>query len=183
MMQGSVIANERYAEFLAAAAEDRLDYSGKVLDQKKAKKFHGEKMKKYSLGAGGLLWNEAFKDKKTDSSGVSNNGTPKKDSVEQVQESASFEGLPDDSMLTGFISCHEKMAEKFNENFTFIKEVALAKTTALRKELEAEANIMSMLGDATIYELEKAEDDVQKAWGKYNFKLASMHDLIFLKTV
>lgn len=64
--------------------------------------------------------------------------------------------------------------KKFHENYTFVKDVALEKTVALRKELEQEVNIMSMLGDVTIYVLEKAEDDVQKAWAAY-YALASIN--------
>jgi hypothetical protein len=58
------------------------------------------------------------------------------------------------------------MALVMNANISFIKDVALEKMHALRKELEAEVTVMGALGDATMVELKKAEEDVQKAWGK-----------------
>jgi len=90
-----------------------------------------------------------------------------------LEQQTSFEGLPNETVLTPFINAHKAMADKFNENYLFVKDVCLQKMTDLRKELESEVNVMSMLGDVTIFELEKAEDDVQKAWAAY-YSLASM---------
>ena len=170
-MTGALRANERYAEFCAAAAEDRLDYDGKALEERKALKFQGDKHKKYShLGSGSILWSVAVKREKQEKE--------RKEKLEQtngnlngvsIEDAVSFEGLPEDSMISSFIESHNLMADKFKENYTFLKEVALEKMTALRKELESEVNVMSLMGDATIYELEKAEEDVQKAWSKLWF--------------
>ena len=164
-----MVANGAYAEYLAAAAEDRLDYNGKpMMDDRRARKLQQDKLKKYSsLGGGSLLWGVAMDNP---------HATMKKEKLEKaksgpgnlnLEKSASFEGLPTGSILNTFIESHHDMAKKFHENYLFVKDVALERTSALRKELEQEVNIMSMLGDVTIYELEKAEDDVQKAWGKF----------------
>ncbi len=169
-MQGALFANKQYADFCAAAAEDRLDYSGRpILDQKRVRKLQCDKMRKYKgLGSGSVLWNVAVKKEEEE--------RRKKEKLAEIQSSnvtatklvnsVSFDGLANDSILTSFIESHSQMAEKFYDNYTFIKEVAMQKMTALRKELESEVNVMSMMGDATIFELEKAEDDVQKAWGE-----------------
>lgn len=170
MIRGSVVANQAYAEYLAGAAEDRLDYSGRPMDEKKAKRHQNDKDKKYhTLGGGSLLWGVAFKDQKKNEE----EEKKKLESNGALVQNVSFEGLPNESVLTKFIESHQQMAEKFHENFKFVKEVALEKMVQLRKELEAEVNVMSMLGDVTIYELEKAEDDVQKAWEAY-YTLACM---------
>lgn len=175
MVQGAVVANQQYADYLSAAAEDRLDYSGKpIVDGKRAKKMQAEKTRKYdTLGGGSLLFGIAAaaqeKNKREEEE--------KKKKLEAVAgqgivESVSMEGLPDETVLTTFINAHQSMADKFHENFVFVKDVCLEKLTSLRKELESEVNVMSMLGDVTLFELEKAEDDVQKAWTAY-YALAS----------
>ena len=128
-----------------------------------------EKAKKYAgLGSANALWGitaqkaEEEKKKKEKLAEIKSTNITSTSLVNAV----SFDGLPKDSILNSFIESHKLMSEKFYENATFIKEVALEKLTALRKELENEVNVMSMMGDATIFELEKAEDDVQKAWGE-----------------
>lgn len=171
LVQGSVIANKQYADYLTAAADDRLDYSGKPMEENKAIKYRGDKVKKYlSLGAGSLLWNAAhIKD-----SGKNQLNEDEKSRKEKLNASrnslmkdGNVEGLPADSMLTSFIHCHKQLGEKFLENYTFVKEIALVKIKSLRQELEQEVHIMSQLGDVTIFELEKAEDDVQRNWAAY----------------
>ena len=171
IMNGALVANRQYAEFLAAAAEDRLDYGGRaILEQRKAKKFQTDRLKKYeTLGSGSVLWNVAVKKEEENKKkmekleGINSTGVTSTKMVDAV----SFDGLTQDSVLTSFIESHSLMAEKFHENNTFVKEMALDKMTALRKELESEVNVMSIMGDATVFELEKAEDDVQKAWCEF----------------
>lgn len=181
LIQGSIVANQQYAEYLNAAAQDRLDYNGKPMDDKKAKRFQSEKKTKYTtLGAGTMLWNMSMKDSFDNGTGNSmNSGMTSSGAVAAAAAasrpsllstaSPSFEGLPEDSILNSVITCHQTMAEKFHENYTFVKDVVLEKMRALRRELENEVHSMSQLGDVTIFELEKAEDDVHKAWGKCKY--------------
>lgn len=187
LIRGSAVANKTYADYLTAAADDRLDYSGlPMTDEKKARRYRKEKGKKYtSLGAGSLLWGKAANNggsgkditgnvsdnnnqekKRLEAARTNSNTSVNTSSVDESFTEADNFGLPEDSLLTSFVHSHEQMAEKFQENYTFIQNTLLVKATGLRKELEAEVHIMSMLGDVTIFELEKAEDDVQKAWGE-----------------
>ena len=182
---GSVAANTAYADYLAAASQDRLDYAGKPIEEKKAKKFQGDKKQKYSkLGGGSMLWNAAIKEKDSVDSNNSRNGgsghtSPIGFGLSSASSSnPSFDGLPEETMLTSFIECHQSMADKFKENYTFVKDVVLSKLTLLRRELEKEVNIISMLGDATMFELEKAEEDVQKAWGEFLRMTMTIFDFI-----
>jgi hypothetical protein len=78
----------------------------------------------------------------------------------------SLDGLPQDSMLKSLLTSQNEMANAFLENVSFNKDVILEKMKGLRKELEAEVSVMGALGDATMHELKKAEDDVHKAWCK-----------------
>ncbi len=178
LIQGSMVANQNYAEYLNAAAQDRLDYGGKPMDDRKAKRFQSDKKTKYTtLGAGTMLWNMSMKDSFDNGTGNSmDSGMTSTGAVAAASRpsllstmSPSFEGLPEDSILTSVITCHHSMAEKFHENYTFVKDVVLEKMRALRRELESEVNFMSQLGDVTIFELDKAEDDVHKAWGKCKY--------------
>ena len=107
-----------------------------------------------------MLMNLAMNNKIVEKVNESNPSDP------DVQSSISFENLPDDSLLSELVQCTSDMADKFTENVSFIEDVALTKFCELKKELEAELSVKSVLGDATIYELEKAEEDVQKAWGE-----------------
>ncbi len=143
-----------------------------------------DKNKKYdSLGGGSLLWGIAAaqerkkeeEEKKKKLESVNGGSSVVIGAAGQVvEQGSSFDGAgAEDTVLATFINAHQQMADKFNENCTFVKDVCLEKLTALRKELEAEVNVMSMLGDVTIFELEKAEDDVQKAWGKFTFEFTS----------
>jgi len=86
---------------------------------------------------------------------------------DEIAPAISFEGLPEDSLITTLVESQFQMAQVFTENAAFVKDVVLDKLIELKKELEAEVSVMSALGDATIHELEKAEDDVQKAWCKF----------------
>lgn len=186
---GSVVANTAYADYLAAASQDRLDYAGKPIEEKKAKKFQGDKKQKYSkLGGGSMLWNAAIKEKDSVDSNNSRNGgsghtSPIGFGLSSASSSnPSFDGLPEETMLTSFIECHQSMADKFKENYTFVKDVVLSKLTLLRRELEKEVNIISMLGDATMFELEKAEEDVQKAWGESLRMTMTMYLILYYIT-
>ena len=86
---------------------------------------------------------------------------------DEIAPAISFEGLPEDSLITTLVESQFQMAQVFTENAAFVKDVVLDKLIELKKELEAEVSVMSALGDATIHELEKAEDDVQKAWCEF----------------
>jgi len=202
LMQGSIEANKAYAEYLQAAADDKLDYAGKPLNERNVKRFLSEKERKYStLGTGSLLLGVSMRDNSNSSLGAGIGGgagsTPpvgvhggfsslspggsgeekrrkKMEASGNIVETTSFEGLPENSVLNSIIETHHNMAQKFEENYTFVKEVALAKTRELRKELESEVALMANLGDVTMYELERAEEDVQKAWAAY-YTLASMN--------
>ena len=90
---------------------------------------------------------------------------------DEIAPAISFEGLPEDSLITTLVESQFQMAQVFTENAAFVKDVVLDKLIELKKELEAEVSVMSALGDATIHELEKAEDDVQKAWCEFLFLL------------
>jgi len=98
----------------------------------------------------------------TPSSPQGNNGQPT-----TLRTLLSFEGLTDDSLVNKLISAKGEMADQFQENVSFVEDVVLIKLIELRKELECEVNIMSLLGDNTISELERAEEDVQDAWEAY----------------
>jgi len=73
------------------------------------------------------------------------------------------------------VKAQASMSVLFTANVNFVKDVALPKMVDLKKELEAEVNVMSALGDATMLELEKAENDVHKSWAAY-YSLANMVD-------
>lgn len=92
-----------------------------------------------------------------------------------IEPAISFEGLPEDSLIKSLVECQFEMAEAFNENVKFVGDVVCVKLVELKKELEAECSVMSALGDATIFELDRAEEDVQKAWSAY-FSIASLID-------
>lgn len=161
LVRGTVVANKAYSEFLRASAEDRIDSNGMPVTEARGNRLKQDRKKKYNaLGGGQLLMNIAMNNKIVEKV---NESSP---SVPDVQTSVSFENLPDDSLVSELVQCTADMADKFTENVSFIEDVALSKLCELRKELEAELNVMSVLGDATIYELEKAEEDVQKAWGE-----------------
>jgi hypothetical protein len=167
LIAGALHANTNYANYLEAGAQDRLDYSGKPMEVRKASIFRNEKRKKYSaLGGASVLWNVAMSDEKQKSFTMDNSGVENAIPHIPSNTGASFDGLQDESLLTSFIESHNLMALKFRENCIFVRDVALKKTVELRKELEAEVSIMSMLGDAMVYELEKADDDVTRAWGE-----------------
>ena len=173
LIKGTLAANESYEQFLRSAADDRLDHDGKPVDERRGRKLREERKKKYdSLGGGNLLLGLSIEqdrlnqekerkkqaEEKAAAVGLNDSG---------VSDAATTEGLPDGSLVTSLVESQYAMADVFTENVTFVKEVVLEKMYDLRKELEAELSVMSALGDATMYELKRAEDDVQKAWCKY----------------
>eukprot|EP00554_Chaetoceros_debilis_P005881 CAMPEP_0194073708 /NCGR_PEP_ID=MMETSP0149-20130528/1017_1 /TAXON_ID=122233 /ORGANISM="Chaetoceros debilis, Strain MM31A-1" /LENGTH=644 /DNA_ID=CAMNT_0038753749 /DNA_START=70 /DNA_END=2004 /DNA_ORIENTATION=- len=169
LVRGTVVANKAYTEFLRASAEDRIDGNGMPVAEARGNRLKQERKKKYSsLGGGQMLMNLAMNNKIVEKV----NGDS---SIPDVQSSVSFENLPDDSLVSELVQCTADMADKFTENVNFIEDVALTKLCELKKELEAELSVMSVLGDATIYELEKAEEDVQKAWAAF-YSLACLAD-------
>ena len=179
LVRGSVVANRAYFEYLNAAAGDLLDQQGKPVDERKGKRLKEDKVRRYNrLGGGGLLVGlPARKDslgmdeitKPSNGSSVPNTPQAKKTEVEgpSLRQAVSFEGLPDDSLVSKLIEAKGEMANHFHENVNFVEDVVLVKLIELRKELECEVNVMSLLGDNTIGELERAEEDVQDAWGKF----------------
>jgi len=175
LVRGTLAANEAYATFLNAAAEDRLDHAGHPVDKRRGQRLKADRMQKYSsLGGGGMLL------------GMSAEQDRQKVETQKAQDTAdqrgmavsnvSFDGLPENSMLNSLIHSQLEMALVMNANISFIKDVALEKMHALRKELEAEVTVMGALGDATMVELKKAEEDVQKAWAAY-YNLAALVDM------
>ncbi len=167
IIRSAVVANKAYAAYLRAAAEDRIDSEGKAVNETRGVRIQADRKKKYSsLGGGSMLMaygmqpRSTIVEKSVDNSGVSTTSTA-------TGLGISFDNLPEDSLVSELVQMHADMAEKFTENITFVEDVTLAKMIELRKELEAELSVMSVLGDATMYELEKAEEDVQKAWGKF----------------
>jgi hypothetical protein len=199
LIRGVHLANEAYARVLAAAADDRLDYNGKPVDERRGKRLQEDRRKKYShLGGGSLLMGMSMEidrkqqekerekiKKKADyaaiNSDLSQPGLTSAavataatlDASEQgsgeeagIEPAISFEGLPEDSLIKSLVECQFEMAEAFNENVKFVGDVVCVKLVELKKELEAECSVMSALGDATIFELDRAEEDVQKAWCK-----------------
>ena len=175
LVRGTLAANESYANFLTAAAEDRLDYAGKPVDKKRGERIKAERGHKYSsLGGGGLLSavaaeqdrmkldahkSDEFENDVRDHAHANANAN--------ANHNVSVDGLPEHSMLHSLIQSQIEMANVMTENVNFVKEISLEKMHALRKELEAEVSVMGALGDATMFELKKAEDDVQKSWGKF----------------
>jgi hypothetical protein len=211
LVRGTVHANETYSKFLQAAADDRLDDSGRPVDERRGRRLQEDRRKKYSsLGGGSLLMGFSMEmdrksaekereriKKKADyasinsditggSSGNIGSGSSGSDHHaatsaiidanhnDEIAPAISFEGLPEDSLITTLVESQFQMAQVFTENAAFVKDVVLDKLIELKKELEAEVSVMSALGDATIHELEKAEDDVQKAWCKLLFLLCML---------
>ena len=181
LVRGTLAANESYAHFLRAAAEDRLDYNGKPVDKKRGEKIKIERGYKYSsLGGGGLLNAVAAEQDrvklaadehdndagKISGSGYSN-ANANANANANINHNVSFDGLPEHSMLHSLIHSQIEMADVMTENINFVKDISLEKMHSLRKELEAEVSVMGALGDATMFELKKAEDDVQKSWGEF----------------
>eukprot|EP00557_Chaetoceros_sp_GSL56_P005024 CAMPEP_0176497290 /NCGR_PEP_ID=MMETSP0200_2-20121128/11643_1 /TAXON_ID=947934 /ORGANISM="Chaetoceros sp., Strain GSL56" /LENGTH=725 /DNA_ID=CAMNT_0017895289 /DNA_START=135 /DNA_END=2312 /DNA_ORIENTATION=+ len=190
LVRGTVAANQSYAEFLMAVAEDRLDYGGKPVDRRRGNKLKDERFRKYhSLGGGAILMGMGIEQSQQQGQpsqqqqhhqgGGGNilNTSASSDSKDVMQHtgSVSLDGLPQDSMLKSFLTSQNEMASAFLDNVSFNKDVILEKMKGLRKELEAEVSVMGALGDATMHELKKAEDDVHKAWSAY-YSLAALVD-------
>ena len=179
LVRGTLAANESYAHFLRAAAEDRLDYNGKPVDKKRGEKIKIERGYKYSsLGGGGLLNAVAAEQDRVklaadehdnDAGKISGLGLgySNANANANINHNVSFDGLPEHSMLHSLIHSQIEMADVMTENINFVKDISLEKMHSLRKELEAEVSVMGALGDATMFELRKAEDDVQKSWGEF----------------
>jgi hypothetical protein len=191
LVKASVVANKAYGAYLAAAAEDRIDRAnGKPVDERKGKRMQEDKTKRYNrLGGGGLIMGMT---PKKDGIGMdeitrkpANGSAPSTPQAKRddagatgLRQTISIQGLPDDSLVNKLIASTGEMAEHFQENVSFVEDVVLIKLIELRKELECEVNIMSLLGDNTISELERAEEEVQYAWGKFCYKI-----LVFFRFV
>ena len=117
----------------------------------------------------------AILDATSNSNAVSGSGSGSEEAGIGIGPSISFEGLASDSMITTLISSHHDTAEMYTEHVNHMENIILPKIKDLKKELEAEVSVMSALGDATLFELERAEEDVQKAWAAY-YSLASLID-------
>jgi hypothetical protein len=106
--------------------------------------------------------------KTTTTTNNNNNNAHEHDAMteEKGKSDSSNHGLTEDTMIHGLVTSHAAMADVFQENIDFVKDVTLVKVVELRKELEAEVHVMTALGDATLYELNRAENDVQKGWGE-----------------
>lgn len=168
LIRGTLVANEAYHKFLRAAAEDRLDQHGKPSAGRRVSKMQMDKHKiRVSLQSGLNLktaMDMAGVDVKKKSS--ENLAADGEEEESKVDLNVSFDGLASDTMIHNLVSSHAAMADVFEQNIDFTKDVTLVKMEELRKELESEVSVMSALGDATLYELNRAEADVQKAWGK-----------------
>ena len=214
LIRGVHLANEAYARVLAAAADDRLDYNGKPVDERRGRRLQEDRRKKYShLGGGSLLMGMSMEidrkqqekereriKKKADyaaiNSDLSQSGTAgltsaavataatldaaeeSRAGLDDLAPAISFEGLPEDSLIKTLVESQYEMAEAFNENVKFVGEVVCVKLVDLKKELEAECSVMSALGDATIFELERAEEDVQKAWCKFSVSILRLSEKV-----
>jgi hypothetical protein len=179
LIRGAFLANQAYVKFLRAAAEDRLDHNGKPVEGKRVSKMQMERQKRGVSLQGGLTMKAALdaagvEVKKNAQDHPTGNGTTTT-TAEDKGTSDSNHGLAEDTMIRNLITSHATMADVFQENINFVKDVTLVKIVELRKELEAEVHVMSALGDATLYELNRAEKDVQKAWAAY-YALASLTD-------
>jgi len=76
-----------------------------------------------------------------------------------------------DSIVKALLESQSAMADRFQDNITFVTENSQKKLTMLKQELESEIFLITMLGDAIIEELERAEQDVQDAWSVYFTKI------------
>jgi hypothetical protein len=189
LIRGAFVANQAYAKFLRAAAEDRLDHNGKPVEGKRVSKMmQMERQKRGVSLQGGLTMKIALdaagvevKKKKNDNDTNHNHNNTNTNAhehdamTEEKGKSDSNHGLTEDTMIHGLVTSHAAMADVFQENIDFVKDVTLVKVVELRKELEAEVHVMTALGDTTLYELNRAEKDVQKAWAAY-YALASLTD-------
>lgn len=172
LIRGAFVANQEYAKFLRAAAEDRLDHNGKPVEGKRVSKMQMERQKRGVSLQGGLTMKAALDaarvevKKNTQEHSKGNGTTTKTTTGEDKGTLDSNHGMTEDTMIHNLVTSHATMADVFQENINFVKDVTLVKIVELRKELEAEVHVMSALGDATLYELNRAEKDVQKAWGE-----------------
>lgn len=168
IVRGTLVANEAYANYLKASADDRIDYAGKPVDVRRGQTLKLDRMKKYNNLSGGSFYygKELDKDQKLEKK-QDNNNTSLEKSMELMNTStSSFDGLPEDTVLRPLITAQLEMADAFLENINFVKDVTLTKITGLRKELEIEVSTLGALGDSTVFELKRAEEDVQKKWSK-----------------
>lgn len=177
LIRGALVANEAYHKFLRAAAEDRLDQHGKPTAGRRVSKMQMDKNKtKISLQSGLNLKTAmdvaGIEVKKKSSENLAADG---EEEQSKTDLNVSFDGLANDTMIHNLVSSHAAMADVFEQNIDFTKDVTLVKMEELRKELESEVSVMTALGDATLYELNRAETDVQKAWAAY-YALASITD-------
>lgn len=172
LIRGAFVANQAYAKFLQAAAEDRLDHNGRPVEGKRVSKMHMDRHKRGVSLQGGLTMKAAL-----DAAGVEVKKKPQEqpngttnhqhEEKEKSDVNPSLDGLAENTMIHSLVKSHAAMADVFQENINFVNDVTLVKIVELRKELEAEVQVMTALGDTTLYELNRAETDVQKAWGKY----------------
>ena len=168
IVRGTLVANEAYANYLKASADDRIDYAGKPVDMRRGQSLKLDRMKKYNNLSGGSFYygKELGKDEKLEKKQENNNTSLEKSMELMNTSTASFDGLPEDSFLAPLINAQLEMADAFLENINFVKDVTLTKITGLRKELEIEVSTLGALGDSTVFELKRAEEDVQKKWSK-----------------
>lgn len=175
LVSGTLVANQAYVGFLQAAAEDRLDHAGKPVDKRRGQRLKADRAYKYSsLGGEGFLLGMSLEQNRQKIESQKSQDTDEGGRIDA--NNASFDGLPDNSMLNTLIQSQLEMADVMTENVDFIKDIVLVKLHSLRRELESEVTVMGALGDATMFELKKAEDDVQKAWAAY-YSLAALVDM------
>ena len=168
IVRGTLVANEAYANYLKASADDRIDYAGKPVDMRRGQSLKLDRMKKYKNLSGGSFYygKDLDKDQKLEKKQESNNKSLEKSMELMNTSTSSFDGLPEDTVLKPLITVQLEMADAFLENINFVKDVTLTKITGLRKELEIEVSTLGALGDSTVFELKRAEEDVQKKWSK-----------------
>jgi len=183
MIRGAVQANQVYADYCLAVAEDRLDSEGKVVDEKRGKKLRDDRWRRYhrmgnigfgtiGFGATSSKYGEApAAGPSAPSTSVGfGTSTSMKNKMSQLRAVGSdlsrdsARGVMGPDLLESYLDCKEAMADRFQTNAIFNDDVALSKITQLKEELETEIQIMKVLGDASLLELEKAEEDVQEAW-------------------
>ena len=176
LIRGNVVANEAYGNFLKCAAENRLGYDGRTIDnvrtidKRRGERLQEDRAKKYEeLGSGAMLLGvsvnlDRIESQRKEETANSNTSNIQYDLAGSTV--ANHGSLGKNSMIHELVNSQMEMADAFIENVNFVKDNSLKKMTELRKELEAEVKVLSALGDATMNELEKAELDVHKTWSK-----------------
>lgn len=185
IIRGAVKANQAYADYCLAVAEDRLDSDGLVVDEKRGKKLRDERWRKYhrmgnigfgtiGFGATSSKYGEAVVPPSSPTASVGyGNSTNVKSKMSQLRAAGSdlsrenSDGVKGADLLGSYMDCKEAMADRFQTNVKFNEDVALTKIEQLKEELETEIAVMKVLGDASLIELEKAEEDVQEAWASF----------------